>query len=185
VSGEDAVRWDRRYAQRGPSTVDEVGLPAAFDSFAEHFPTAGTALELACGRGAAAVWLARRGLQVRGYDVSAVAVAQAEDLAARCGQAARCHFETVDLDDGLPAGGLVDVLLCNKFRDPRLDRSIIDRLRDGGLLAISVLSEVDASPGPFRARSGELGQAFGALDVIASAEADGEAWLLARRQAPD
>jgi SAM-dependent methyltransferase len=163
--------------------VGDVGLPAAFAPFVEHFPTAGTALELACGSGAAAVWLARRGLKVRGYDVSAVAVAQAEDLASRCGQAARCHFEVTDLDDGLPVGDPVDVLLCNKFRDPRLDRSIIERLRDGGLLAISVLSEVEASPGPFRARRGELERAFGGLDVIASAEADGEAWLLARRTA--
>jgi SAM-dependent methyltransferase len=183
MSGEDGARWDRRYAGRGPSAVDEVGLPGAFRPFAEQFPTAGSALELACGTGTAAVWLAQRGLHVRGYDVSAVAVAQAEDLAARCGYTARCHFEVVDLDDGLPAGEQVDVVLCNKFRDPRLDLSIIERLRDGGLLAISVLSEVGAAPGAFRARPGELVKAFGALDVIASAEADGEAWLLARRTA--
>jgi hypothetical protein len=86
----------------------------------------------------------------------------------------------VDLDDGLPAGEPVDVLLCNKFRDPRLDRSIIERLSVGGILAISVLSEVGASPGPFRAKPGELLNAFGALDVIDSGEENGQAWLLAR-----
>jgi SAM-dependent methyltransferase len=184
MSSEDGVRWDRRYTQRGASTVEEVGLPRAFDPFAEYFPTAGSALELACGNGAAAVWLARRCLHVRGYDISAVAVAQAEDLAARCGVTARCHFEVADLDDGLPAGDPVDVLVCNKFRDPRLDSSIIERLRAGGLLAISVLSEVGASPGTFRARPGERVEAFGALDAIASGEADGEAWLLGRRAGP-
>jgi SAM-dependent methyltransferase len=183
MSSDDGARWDVRYARRGASTVDEVGLPRPFHPFADHFPTAGSALELACGTGAAAVWLARRGLHVRGYDVSAVAVAQAGDLAARCGLAARCHFEVADLDDGLPAGDPVDVVFCNKFRDRRLDSSIIERLRAGGLLAISVLSEVGSSPGTFRARPGELVEAFGALDTIASGEADGEAWLLARRAA--
>ncbi|PRC42302.1 SAM-dependent methyltransferase [Mycobacterium sp. ITM-2017-0098] len=181
MSGADGARWDRRYAEQLPPTVEDVALPSVFRPFAHRFPTAGSALELACGSGAAAVWLARRGLRVLGCDASAVAIAQATDLAERCGQAARCRFEVVDLDEGLPAGEPVDVLLCNKFRDPRLERPIVERLKNGGLLAISVLSEVGASPGAFRAKPGELLDAFGALDVFAAREADGEAWLLARR----
>jgi hypothetical protein len=112
--------------------------------------------------------------------VSPVAIAQAAELAARCGQAKRCTFDVADLDDGLPPGEPADVLLCNKFRDRGLDDAMIDRLAPGGILAISVLSEVGASPGPFRARPGELLQAFAALEMIAAGEADGEAWLLAR-----
>ncbi|PZO68709.1 MAG: SAM-dependent methyltransferase, partial [Sphingomonas taxi] len=129
----------------------------------------------------AAVWLARRGLYVWACDISPVAIAQAKRLAERAGQAERCEFQVVDLDDGLPAGIPVNLLLCNKFRDPRLDGAIVERLAVGGILAISVLSEVGASPGPYRARRGELLQAFSALDVIGAGEADGEAWLLGRR----
>jgi hypothetical protein len=44
-----------------------------------------------------------------------------------------------------------------------------------------VLSEVGATAGPFRARAGELRRAFAGLQVMAAGEADGEAWLLARR----
>jgi SAM-dependent methyltransferase len=182
VTGEDGARWDRRYAEQEPPTVEDVALPAVFRPFAHHFPTAGSALELACGSGTSAVWLARRGLRVLGCDASAVAIAQAADLAERCGQSARCRFEVVDLDDGLPAGEPVDVLLCNKFRDPRLERAIIERLTGGGLLAISVLSEVGASPGAFRAKPGELLDAFGSLHIITAREANGEAFLLARRR---
>ena len=43
-------------------------------------------------------------------------------------------------------------ILCHKFRDRRLDQAIIERLAPGGLLAIAVLSEVGAAPGPFRAK---------------------------------
>ena len=181
MSNQDSARWDRRYAERGSLTPDDVALPRAFQPYADHFPTAGNALELACGAGAAAVWLARHGLRVWGCDASPVAIAQANELAERCGQADRCRFEVADLDDGLPAGEPVDILLCNKFRDPRLDGAVIERIRAGGILAINVLSEVGATPGPFRAKPGELVEAFGgAVDVIGSGEANGEAWLLAR-----
>lgn len=182
MADADRTRWDRRYLERGSAPPGDVALPSVFQPYASQFPRAGNALDLACGAGAAAVWLARRGLRVWGCDVSPVAIAQAAELAGRCGQAERCTFVVADLDDGLPPGEPADVLLCHKFRDRRLDDAMIGRLAPGGILAISVLSEVGASPGPFRARPGELLQAFAELEVIASDEADGEAWLLARRR---
>jgi SAM-dependent methyltransferase len=137
-------------------------------------------MELACGRGRGAVWLAGLGLDVWGLDVSGVAVGLARDLAERSGVGARCRFDVVDLDDGLPHGPPADVILCHFFRDPRLDRAIVERLAPGGLLAMAVLSEVDAGPGPFRATPGELTAAFADLEVVAECEGRGEAWLLAR-----
>ena len=185
MSDEDRVHWDRLYADRNVGSTDDVALPKAFQPYTEKFPDAGRALDLACGSGGAAVWLAQRGLEVRGYDVSAVAITQARELAERCGVASHCRFEQVDLDDGLPAGHRVNVVICNRFRDRRLDRPIVARLIDGGLLAISALSEVGAAPGRFRAKAGELRLAFDGLHVIAEREADGEAWLLARRPVRD
>jgi hypothetical protein len=113
--------------------------------------------------------------------VSATAISQARDLARRRGVGDRCRFDVVDLDTGLPAGPPVDVALCHRFRDRRLDHAIIARLAPGGLLAIAALSEVGAGPGCFRAAPGELPAAFTGLDVIAAGEGRGEAWLLARK----
>jgi SAM-dependent methyltransferase len=151
-----------------------------FAPYEDAFPTSGQALDLACGQGLGTVWLALRGLDVWGLDVSPVAIGQARDLARRSGVDDRCRFGAVDLDDGLPAGPPVDVILCHKFRDPRLDRAILDRLAPGGVLAAGSLSEVGAAPGPFRAGPGELRVAFADLDVIAAGEGNGEAWLVAR-----
>lgn len=162
-------------------SLDDVSLPPVFQPFADVFPTAGHALDLACGRGTSAVWLARRGMTVSGFDVSAVAMAQAGELALASGVMQRCRFVAVDLDAGLPAGPPADVVLCHRFRDSRLDGHIIARLAPGGVLAISALSEVGASPGPFRVKAGELSTAFGVLEPIAAGEGDGEAWLLARK----
>ncbi len=179
----DRHRWDERYKTKAPPPVDAVAPPTFLEPHAEVFPTAGRALDLACGTGLGAVWLATRGLEVVGLDVSAVAVGQARDLAERAGVSDRCRFEVVDLDDGLPVGPSVDVILCHRFRDRRLDHAIIERLAPGGLLAIAVLSEVGAAPGPFRAAAGELPAAFAELDLVAADEGEGYAWLLAR--APD
>jgi SAM-dependent methyltransferase len=179
VATEDRVRWDRRHSAVEPE-ADAVGLSANFTRFAEVFPTAGHALDLACGRGQAAVWLAGRGMDVLGLDVSPVAVGRATELARVHGVAEQCRFEVADLDAGLPPGPPANIVVCQRFRDVRLDGAVIDRLTTGGLLAISALSEVGAGPGRFRVPSGELRRTFGALEVIADGEADGEAWLLAR-----
>ncbi|MGE2730723.1 SAM-dependent methyltransferase [Mycolicibacterium vaccae] len=181
MTDADRTRWDRRYAAGGPGLPGQAALPDPFGDFADVFPSAGTALDIACGRGGAAVWLARRGMTVHGFDVSPVAVAQARKLATEAGCSARCHFEVVDLDAGLPPGPPAEVIVCSRYRDARLYAPLRDRLVPGGLLAVSALSEVGAAPGPYRAAPGELVRAFGSLDVVASGERDGLAWLLARR----
>lgn len=175
---QDRERWDERYAAAGPAPAPE--LPEVFRPHERAFPTSGTALDVACGRGQASVWLARRGLEVWGLDVSPVAVRGARELADANGVASRCRFDVVDLDDGLPPGPPVDVIVCHLFRDARLDGALVERLAPGGLLAVAALSEVGAGPGAFRVRAGELRAAFRSLDVLADGEADGRAWLVAR-----
>ncbi len=180
MTDEDRRHWDERYAEIGPAPVTDASPPPLFSPHEHLFPTAGRALEVACGRGRSAAWLAKRGLDVWGLDVSGVAVDLARRLAARIGVDDHCRFDVVDLDDGLPDGPPVEVLLCHCFRDPRLDRAMVERLAPGGLLAMAVLSEVDFGPGRFRAQRGELRAAFSTLDVLAEGEREGEAWLLGR-----
>lgn len=177
---QDRARWDERYAGREPRPDRAIESPGLFAGYADAFPAAGRGLDLGCGQGDGSVWLARRGLDVRGFDVSPVAVGQARALARRSGVGDRCRFDVVDLDEGLPAGPPADLILCHKFRDRRLDQAIIERLAPGGLLAIAALSEVGGTAGPFRAAPGELPASFAALDVVAAGEGHGYAWLLAR-----
>lgn len=185
MTDRDRRDWDDRYRIRTPTRSEDIVLPAPFTEHADRFPPAGTALELACGGGATSVWLARRGLNVRGLDISEVAIGRARKLAQDNAVGRNCQFEVYDLDAGLPPGRQADVICCFHFRDRRLDRAIIDRLAPGGLLAISVLSQVDAQPGRYRARPGELTDTFADLDRIAAGESMGQAWLLASKSASD
>ena len=181
VSKSDREHWDSRYVADGIPPIGEHGPPPVFRPHEHLFPTEGEALEVACGAGRGAVWLATRGMSVWGVDVSPVAIELASKLTTQAGVGDRCRFEVFDLDQGLPDGPPVDLLFCHKFRDPRLDQAMVERLAPGGTLAIAVLSEVGASAGPFRARPGELVEVFGSLDVLADGEEDGMAWMVARR----
>ncbi|MCB1265347.1 MAG: methyltransferase domain-containing protein [Mycobacterium sp.] len=175
MSGQDRRRWDERHTVRGAPDPDDVGPPQLFALHAAQFPTAGSALEIACGQGEASVWLARRGLDVVGLDISPVAIRRAGELAGLCGVADRCRFGVVDLDGGLPAGPAVDVVVCHRFFDSRLNRALAQRLAPGGLLAIAALSG-----GRFGVSAGELRAAFAGLEVIAEGAQQGTVWLLAR-----
>lgn len=181
VSAADRLHWDGTYSSRGDVDPDAVRIPADFAACEREFPTGGTALDIACGSGAAAVWLARRGLEVTGIDISEVALGKARELAEHWEVSDRCRFAAVDLDGGLPPGPPVDVIVCHRFRVPDLYGSIAGRLKPGGLLAVSVLSEVGAHAGRYRARPGELAAAFTGVDTIATGEGNGIAWLLARK----
>ncbi len=138
-------------------------------------------LDIACGRGEGAAWLASRGLDYWGIDVSPVAIEMARELLSSYPYADRCRFEVWDLDDGLPAGEPVDLLFCHMFRSPLLYEAMVERVRPGGLLAMAALSEVDGQEGEYRCRPGELRDAFGHLEILDEGEGGGVTRILVRK----
>jgi SAM-dependent methyltransferase len=181
MSEADHRDWDRRYTEDGMAPLDEFGPPPVFVDHEHLLPATGDALELACGRGRGAVWLAGRGFSYLGVDVSPVAIDLARELVGHHGLAERCRFEVHDLDRGLPDGPQVDLVFCYLFRDPNLDTAIVERIKPGGILVTAALSEVGAGPGRFRAKPGELREAYASLQILADSEGQGMAWLMGRR----
>ena len=180
MSEAERSDWDRRYTKDGMAPLDEFGAPPVFADHEHLLPTTGDALELACGRGRDALWIAGRGLSYLGVDVSPVAIDLARQLVAHHGLAERCRFEVHDLDRGLPDGPQVDLVFCYLFRDPNLDDAIVERIKPGGILVTAALSEVGAGPGRFRAEPGELREAYASLEILADGEGQGLAWLIGR-----
>jgi SAM-dependent methyltransferase len=172
VSTADRERWDARFA------AGEAGEPAPPAALGGRetlvLPASGRALDVACGRGAVAVWLAGQGLAVDAVDVSPVGLAAGR---ARPGGDAVRWIEA-DLDDGLPVAGPYEVVVAQRFRAPALYGALVDVLAPGGLLVVTVLAGGD---GPYRAAPGELLAAFGHLEVVHHEETGGEAHLVARR----
>lgn len=132
--------WEARYAEvdgfwsgRVNATVAAVAAPLE----------PGTALDVGCGEGGDAIWLAERGWSVTGIDVSATAVRRAAAAAlARGLDGERVRFAEVDAVDALPDGAfdLVTASFLHSWeRDfPRLQvlRAAAGRVAPGGHLLV-------------------------------------------------
>ncbi|MGW6528623.1 class I SAM-dependent methyltransferase [Streptomyces venezuelae] len=101
----------------------------------------GTALDLGCGAGGDAVWLARQGWHVTAVDISGTAVERLRERARDLGVAERITAQQHDLAAGVPAGRF-DLVSAQYFHTPfpllrtHVLRAAARSLRPGGLLLI-------------------------------------------------
>lgn len=186
VVDDDRRRWDDRYRAAPPAVAAEPDALSSRPDLRELVPSDGLAVDVACGSGPTTLWLARRGLAVRALDVSPLAIGLVERAATIAQVDDRVAARVVDLDDGLPSDlHDIDVIVCQRFRDPALYPSFVERLRVGGIAIVTVLSEVGltTTPGAFHAPAGELFRAFDRPDteVLHSIEAGGTASIVCRR----
>lgn len=182
---DDAQRWDERYSTTTRIDPDPPGVLEHWPHLTSLVPTTGRCLDVASGPGPVTLWLAERGLEVTALDISGAAIDLLESAAAAAGCSDRVDARIADLDDGLP-GDLqdLDLIVCQRFRDPSLYPAFIDRLGVGGVAMITVLSTVGVSePGPFHAPPGELRAAFtnGRCEILHDSEDAGIAHVVIRR----
>jgi SAM-dependent methyltransferase len=117
--------WDRRYAE-----VENLwsARPNRFLVAEVSDLPPGRALDLACGEGQNAIWLASHGWDALGVDYSGVAIAKARARAERDG--VDVEFVEADLLDFEPDGGAFDlVLLLYLHLSPDARRTLLGRAR--------------------------------------------------------
>jgi 2-polyprenyl-3-methyl-5-hydroxy-6-metoxy-1,4-benzoquinol methylase len=166
AGGSDALRqcWDQRYHGAVPSPE-----PAAvLQQWAHLVPSAGAALDCACGLGANALWLARSGLRVCAWDLSPVAIGQLRAEAQRRGLAVQA--EVRDLIVQPPAPQSFDLICVVRFLERDLAAQLAAALRPGGLLFYETFTqEVAGGRGPrnpaYRLAPNELLELFRGLVV--------------------
>lgn len=125
----DALRdkWDGVY-QRMP---DSLPHPAEVLEINAHLlPASGLALDLACGLGGNALFLALAGLQVSAVDLSPVAIERLRSVSG--GFAVEAEVRDVE-STGLPVDAF-DVVVVSRFLTRSLCPAIIRSLKGGGLL---------------------------------------------------
>jgi SAM-dependent methyltransferase len=129
--------WESHYDAMSPVSN---GIPGKILVRFTEGLTPGNALELGCGRGDDAVWLARRGWQVTAVDLSHRALEYASANAERAG--VHITFECHDLTQSFPAGKY-DLIVASFLESPLdFDRATIFRTALGhtapdGLLLIT------------------------------------------------
>lgn len=146
-------------------------------SHAGWLPLRGEALDVACGRGRHALWLAARGLRVMAVDRHAEAIAELKQLAAT--QMLPVVAEVLDLESGDPDLGTerFDVIVVINYLHRPLLPTLLKALRPGGVLIYETFTRDQAKRGKpsnpaFLLEPGELAHAVEALNVVAIREGD-------------
>jgi SAM-dependent methyltransferase len=135
----DAVTfWDDVHASRPATTGPRPNV--RLTEIVTGLPP-GDALDLGCGNGGDALWLAGQGWHVTAVDISTVAVERLTALAASGDLADRVTAVRCDLGESFPAGGF-DLICAHYLHTPfDLDRATVLRsaahaLRTGGRLLV-------------------------------------------------
>jgi SAM-dependent methyltransferase len=93
--------WNDDYASDEPLPWDTgTPDPLLVEAIESRLIAPGRTLEVGCGTGTNAVFLAQQGFDVLGIDIAAVAIEKA-----RARAHGRCRFEVADFLAGAPAGG--------------------------------------------------------------------------------
>lgn len=137
MSDADRARWDARFADQ------RAELDRASPHLCAHVGElrGERVLDVACGSGANAVWLAERGFAVTGVDISAVGLARLEQRAAA--RAVRIRTAAVDLDEPAALAALEphDSAVVLRYKPPApLWPQLADRLVPGGRLLVATFN---------------------------------------------
>jgi SAM-dependent methyltransferase len=162
-----AAEWDARYGEHDGAMWS--GRPNGRLVAEVSDLTPGRALDVGCGEGADAIWLARRGWTVTAIDVSEVAVARARAAAERAG----VEVEWIGgdaLGTPLPAGSFdlvsIQYPALPKAGGRHAVRALLDTVRPGGLL-LAVYHDLDDEHREHaRSRGFDPADYFGADDLV-------------------
>lgn len=147
---DDRAKWNRIYSSaESPQQLPEPC--AVLERYACFLPGAGSALDVACGRGGNALLLARAGLSTTAVDVSDHVVSSLAGVAKD--QKLTLNAVACDIQDWLNALDVsvcFDVIVVSRFLDRALIPELIRRLNINGLVYYQtfVQEKATASVGP-------------------------------------
>ncbi len=178
MARHDRILWDERY--QDPNRNLGKGPSALLTTYAPATRPGMRALELACGLGRNALWLAAQGYTVDAVDISITALRKARAEMRQRGSAARSldahnagrvNFIVADLDHFPLPHYAYDLIVVFRFLDRALFPAIRDRVRPGGLVIYQTLNARFLQKRPETRRGhvlqlGELPGFFPGWDVL-------------------
>lgn len=168
MSRTDRERWDERYTD--PINSLRKGPSPLLTQYAPPGSAGGRALELACGLGRNALWLAAQGYTVDAFDISLTALHHARAEMQRRNLTG-VNFVVADLDEFTLPVYAYDLVYVFRFLDRALFPAIRARVRPGGLVIYETLNvrQLQRSPescADHMLHLGELPEHFPGWDVL-------------------
>ncbi len=159
-------KWDKIYSQAGKKQPPAC---AALRDNSHLLPSSGKALDIACGLGSNALFLAEQGLVTDAWDISPIAIEKLQQTALQ--RALPLTATQTDLSTLKPATEQYDVIVVSHYLDRPFCHTIISMLKPEGLLFYQTFTAEKVSPeGPsspaFVLAKNELLQLFSALELI-------------------
>jgi SAM-dependent methyltransferase len=136
-------KWNHIYSQPGQACYSTIQVLSENDFL---LPATGTALDLACGLGANALYLAERGLAVTAWDISVAAIDKLTAYAVQ--QQLNINACQVKITAESFAENSFDVIVVSRFLDRTLSDAIIGALKPDGLLFYQTFTREKSSPQP-------------------------------------
>ena len=168
---QDIARWNERYARGNPNP--DFHPEPLLTRYRWLLQGQGKVLDVACGVGHTALFLARLGYEVVAVDGSLAGLAHCRERL----RAAPLPVALVaaDLDRFFPPAGYFDMVLVVRYLDRRLWSRWSAALRTGGLFIYktfnrNVLREKPHFSASYVLELGELSRRFGDLRLIATNE---------------
>ncbi len=163
-------KWDAIYQKRAEGEYTAVRV---LQENRHLLPKDGSALELACGMAANAVFLAQYGLNTTAWDISAVVVERLKASPAM--KKLAITFEARDIVQQPPAVASYDVIVVSYFLDRSLIPHIKRALKPAGLIFYQTFTQTYVNEGgprsrDFRLADNELLQLFSDYQVLAYRE---------------
>ena len=165
MSGKDRTKWNKRY--RDDAYAQGVRPSELLETWIGRIPP-GRALDVACGAGRNALYLATRGFSVDAVDISREGLNRARDSTRNPGL--QVNWLEHDLDDPLPLDNLYQLILVIRYVNLPLLRRLTASLAPGGYLIceqhLVTDTEVTGPVSPsFRVKSGDLRAAAAGLRI--------------------
>ena len=156
MSSSDAEKWNAKYRT---GDHDRIEPARVLSDYSHLLPRQGRALDLACGTGANALFLARQGLKASAWDISAEAISVLRARATENNLNLEC--QVCDVTDTVIPAQSFEVITVSYFLDRTLFPGIINALNINGLLFYQTWTRVHSSDrGPhnenFRLGANEL-----------------------------
>lgn len=159
-------KWDQRYCGKTPS----IKPCQLLLNFAEQLPKGGRALDLACGLGGNALFLAQRGLHCDAMDYSSVAIDALNTFALQHRLPVSAVVQDIEREFNI-ATNHYDVIVVSYFLFRPLLNTISAALAPGGLLYYQTFNrkrpECGGPQNPdFLLTEGELAKAIPELEMV-------------------
>ena len=187
MSISDQERWDARWAEPKSAHVRDPH-PLLVRFISQQTLTPGRALDVACGVGQNAIWMAQRGFAVDAVDVSPVALEHGRRAAALAGVAV--NFIHQDLDAWQPPAEAYDLIIGFRFLNRQLWPYLQAALRPGGWLLYQTFNFRKPTsdtefPRDYLLDIGELPRVLAGWDILESGDDGGksrdQSWIVCRK----